>query len=347
MPTVRQFLVLAVLWALVAWLVVGGWTWKMCPDPDSAARWCDVQELRARGALLHAATAYYVVRAPIVGAAMGLFAAPSLTACTPRIPNRKKLLLQGGIWSLAVTAAIYGWHLVTETPEATLACLRWAPLAGAVGGLLASPMLGAPVERRVPGWVGRVLGVLHDGVMATLILALSSAALVLWATPNGFANDNYGEFDVSRFVQTWTGLFWESQPIALLAILLVAAIASDRVAHLDAAPSLRWLPTKARRAIAEGVLQLHHGLIAILVMLAGTTALLRVWPHGNRWDDLRMAMKWTALFWSEAGPGFVGVGIVASLLSRLVVARFAARPSDVPAPRDALGDEGTAEIPVG
>ncbi len=347
MPTLRQFLFLAALWALVAGVVVGGWTWSMCPDPDAAARWCDTEVLRGRGAMLHAATAYYVVRAPLVGAAMGLFAAPSLTACTPRIPNLKKFLLQGVIWSLAVTAAIYAWHLVTETPEATLACLRWAPVAGAVGGLIASPMLGAPVERRVPGWVGRVLGVLHEGVMATLLLALSSAALVLWATPDGFANDNYGEFDVSRFVQTWSGIFWESQPIALLTILLVAAIASDRVAHLDAAPSLRWLPAWARRAVAEAVLQLHHGLIAVLVMLAGTTALLRIWPHGNRWENLRMAMKWTALFWSEAWPGFVGVGIVASLLSRLVVARFAARPADVPAPRDALGDEGTAEIPVG
>ncbi len=347
MPTLRQFLVLAALWALVAWLVVGGWTWQMCPDADHAARWCDAEELRTRGAFLHAATAYYVVRAPLVGAAMGLFAAPSLTACTPRIPNRKKLLLQGGIWSLAVTAAVYAWHLVTETPEATLACLRWAPLAGAVAGLLASPMLGAPVERRVPGKLGRVLGILHDGVLATLILSLASAALVRWATPDGFANDNYGVFEVKRFVQTWTGLFWESHPLVLGGILVTAAIASDRVAHLDAAPSLRWLDPRLRRGIAEGVLQLHHALIAMLVMLAGTTALLRIFPHGQRWDNLRMALKWTAIFWSEAWPGFVGVGLVASLLSRLVVARFAARRADVPAPRDALGDEGTAEVPVG
>jgi hypothetical protein len=346
MPTLRQFVVLAALWALVAWLVVGGWTWRMCPNPGEAARWCDEDTLRTQGGLLHAATAYYVLRAPVVGMAMGLFAAPSLTACTPRIPNRTKLLLQCAIWALAVTAAIYGWHLVTETPEATLPCLRWAPLAGGAAGILASPMLGAPVERRVPGRLGRVLGILHDAVMAVLILALASAALVRWSTPDGFANDNYGVFEVRRFVQTWTGLFWESRPLILGGILVGAAIASDRVAHMDAAPSLRWLAPRVRRAIAEGVLQLHHALVALLVMLAGTTALLGVFPHGNRWENLRMALKWTAIFWSEAWLALVGVALVASFLSRLVVARFAARRADVPAPRDALGDEGTSEVPI-
>lgn len=322
MPTLRQYVLLALLWAVVAWATVAGWTYSMC-DPERMARWCDAKAIARDGRLFAAMDAFYVMRAPVVGALMGLFAAPSLTACTPTLPTLRKFILQGLIWGVATLATVAHWHQVSELTEATRAYLPWAPLAGALCGILAAPVLGAPVERRVPGLTGRALGVLHEAVTAVVLLAVATLALVGLASPKGFASDSYGVFDIKQFVQTWTALLWESHPVVLLGILGVSATMSDRIAHLDADASLRVRSARVRRALSEVLLQLHHALVALLVMLAGTTVLLRLWPHGNRWETLKLALKWTAMFWSEHWPWFSLVALLASVMSRLIVVRFA------------------------
>jgi hypothetical protein len=163
----------------------------------------------------------------------------------------------------------------------------------------------------------------REAVTAVVLLSVATLALVAFASPKGFASDSYGVFDIKQFVQTWTALLWESHPVVLFGILGVAAMASDRIAHLYADASLRVRSARVRRVIAESLLQMHHAMVALLVMLAGTTVLLRLWPHGNRWETPKLALKWTAMFWSEHWPWFSGVALLASVLSRLIVVRFA------------------------
>lgn len=338
MPTLRQYLFLALLWALVAWLTVGGWTYAVC-DPERPARWCEPGMIAGHGRIFAVLKAYYVSRAPIVGAVMGLVAAPALTACTPTLPTIRKTLLQGLIWGAATLATVAHWHTVTEElGAATKAYLPWAAPAGALLGMVAAPVLGAPIERRVRGLAGRALGVAHEAVTAVVVLAVATLALVGLASPKGFASDSYGNFEVKQFVQTWTALLWESDPRVLLLVLVLAATASDRIAHLDADPARRGFSQRTRTLVAATLLQVHHALVGVLVMLAGTTALLRLWPHGNRWETLRMALKWTAMFWSEHWPYFGAVAVLASLISRGIVLRFAARPQDVPSTSETLGE---------
>jgi hypothetical protein len=343
MPTLRQYLLLALLWAFVGWACLWGWTCIAC-DPASPERWCDAEALRREGRWVAATGAYYVGRAPLVGFVMGLLAAPSLTACSPRLPTLRKVLLHAGIWALACLGTVAHWHQVTQDLSvATRAYLPWAPLAGGLAGIVASPVLGAPVERRVPGVAGRVLGIANDAISAVIILGTATLALVALASPRGYASDSYGVFDVKTLVQTWTGLIWESSPWVLLGTLGAAATASDLVGHMPGR-ALTSLPSGVRRAVAIATLHLHHALVALLVMLIGTVSLLLLWPHHNPWDDLRKALKWSAIFWSKKGWSLVGVGVLASFASRWIVVRFAARADDVPDVGDTLG-EGTEELP--
>jgi hypothetical protein len=275
---------------------------------------------------------------------MGLIAAPSLTACSPRLPTTRKVVLHAGIWALACLGTVAHWHAVTQDlGVATRAYLPWAPVAGAIAGIAASPILGAPVERRVPGATGRALGIANDAISAVIILGGATLALVALSSPRGFASDSYGVFDVKTLIQTWTGLIWESSPWVLLTVLGAAATASDFVGHMPG-HALRTLPTSIRRAVALATLHLHHALVALLLMLVGTVALLLLWPHHNPWDDLRKALKWSAIFWSKKGWPLVGIGVLASFASRWIVVRFAARPTDLPGVGDTLG-EGTEELP--
>lgn len=73
MPSFRQALLLALLWALIAWLTTTAWS------------------LRAQQAeLVAAATHYYALRAPFVGAFVGLVWAPVL--CRGYLPGRASAL---------------------------------------------------------------------------------------------------------------------------------------------------------------------------------------------------------------------------------------------------------------
>ncbi len=69
MPSLRQFLLLALLWAVLSWLTTAAW--------GIAAQ---------NYAFTDAFTRYYALRAPLVGAAAGVIWAPAL--CAGMIPGR-------------------------------------------------------------------------------------------------------------------------------------------------------------------------------------------------------------------------------------------------------------------
>lgn len=73
MPTARQFLLQALLWALVAWLVSALWALK-APGVEVA----------------EALTRYYSLRAPVAGALTGLVFTPLL--CMGNLPGRASAL---------------------------------------------------------------------------------------------------------------------------------------------------------------------------------------------------------------------------------------------------------------
>ncbi len=73
MPTLRQFVLLGLLWAVIAWLTTAAWGM-------SAQKY----------GFADALTRYYALRAPLVGAVMGVVWAPLL--CAGMLPGRASAL---------------------------------------------------------------------------------------------------------------------------------------------------------------------------------------------------------------------------------------------------------------